>query len=196
MSTQAYPLKWPDGFTRTTTPIESRFGKWNQRPTTHAATNALRDELRRLGATNVVISTNLTLRNDGLPRSSQRAPEDAGVAVYFLEGKEQRVIACDKWRTVGENLYAIAKTIDAMRGMDRWGCSDVLNRMFSGFKALPEKAGQGAETWWSVLGVSAGADPETVRKAYHQKAKITHPDNGGSDEAFNKVVKAFNQYNQ
>lgn len=192
-NTTAYPLQWPNGFPRTTNPIESRFGKYGSRPTTAFGTNALQHELRRLGASNVVISTNLTLRNDGLPRSSQRAPEDAGVAVYFTKAGEQRVIACDKWRTVGENIYAIAKSIEAMRGIDRWGCSDMLNRMFNGFKALPEKAGEGAASWWDVLGVSVDATKSEIIAAYRKRGKETHPDLGGDAEEFNRVVVAYKQ---
>lgn len=185
MSTPAYPLQWPEGFSRTPNPIESRFGRYNNRPTARASTQALQSELRRMGASGVVISTNLTLRNDGLPRSSQRAPEDAGVAVYFMESGEQRVIACDKWRTVGENMYAIAKSIEAMRGIDRWGCSDMLNRMFTGFKALPENAGG---TWWAdYFGVPEDASKEDVRAAYRNMAKTMHPDQGGSEEQFQEL---------
>ena len=72
-----------------------------------------------------MISTNLKLRLDGLPRSDQATPADPGVAVYFeLDGKTI-VLACDKWNRVADNIYAIAKHVDALRGQDRWGVGTV-----------------------------------------------------------------------
>jgi len=54
-------------------------------------------ELDRLGEKNIIISTNLALRNDGLPRANQKMPDDAGVAVYFTLKNEQKCFPCYKW---------------------------------------------------------------------------------------------------
>jgi len=56
-----------------------------------------------------------------LPRSDRRAPQDPGAAVYWRNGDKKLVLACDKYTSVGENLYAIGKTIEATRGIERWG---------------------------------------------------------------------------
>lgn len=42
-----------------------------------------------------------------------------------------------------------------------------------------------------ILGVAPGADAETVRRAYRERAKETHPDNGGDPEAFKRVRWAY-----
>lgn len=43
-----------------------------------------------------------------------------------------------------------------------------------------------------VLGIEAGADEETVRRAYRQKVKDVHPDvETGSEEAFKTVQAAY-----
>lgn len=42
-----------------------------------------------------------------------------------------------------------------------------------------------------VLGVAKGAKPEEVRAAYKEKAKLSHPDRGGSPEAFCRLQQAY-----
>jgi hypothetical protein len=121
-------------------------------PTTYfQATTFLLDELKRLGARTVVISSNLQIGQHGLPLSKQRTPEDPGIAVYFvLNGKEQ-CIPCDKWDRTEDNIKAIGKTIEALRGLDRWGAKDMVDAAFMGFKALPAPDGSpmiGRAPWY------------------------------------------------
>jgi curved DNA-binding protein CbpA len=44
---------------------------------------------------------------------------------------------------------------------------------------------------YSALGVSSDASPEEIKKAYRRKARETHPDFGGTDEAFTPVAQAY-----
>ena len=44
---------------------------------------------------------------------------------------------------------------------------------------------------WATLGVSRGATNEEIRAAYRRRARATHPDHGGSDEAFRAVCAAY-----
>ena len=44
---------------------------------------------------------------------------------------------------------------------------------------------------YQVLGIQPGADEEAIKAAYRQKAKETHPDHGGSAEAFQRVQEAY-----
>ena len=44
---------------------------------------------------------------------------------------------------------------------------------------------------WEVLGLRPGASPTTIRKAFHQRALATHPDQGGDAEQFRAVMRAF-----
>ena len=43
----------------------------------------------------------------------------AGVAVYFTWDGEQRSMACDRWHKIESNMRALAKSINALRGLDR-----------------------------------------------------------------------------
>lgn len=167
---EAYPLHWPEGWPRTKAPAHSRFHPTNGR---HAVAQALLAEIRRLGGGQVVISTNVRLRNDGLPYSGDRPPEDKGVAVYFNLKGRQMVFACDKWAKLEDNLRSIHKTIEALRGIERWGASDMMERAFSGFTALPDHTHR---TWRQVLGVPAGAGLDECRAARAALMKQYHPD--------------------
>ena len=44
-----------------------------------------------------------------------------------------------------------------------------------------------------VLGVTPGADPATVRRAYRERVKEVHPDNGGDEAAFRRVTAAYDR---
>ena len=191
MSVDAYPLCWPAGWPRIKRPEHGRF------QTSFAkARDGLMEELRLMGAKNIVLSTNIELRRDGLPYANQRQPDDAGVAVYFQHKGMSMTFACDRWKKVEDNAQAIRKTIEALRGIERWGASDMMERAFSGFAALPHSASANATTWWAVLGVTQGAGFDTVRAAYQQKRKSTHPDHGGTTEQFQAVQQAWRQFQE
>lgn len=187
----AYPLTWPVGWKRTERSkiTKSRFGKsyWNP-PTTYEATQLVLTELRRLGARDVIISSNVELRNDGLPRSGQKDPSDAGVAVYFQLNKQPRVLACDKWKSPGENLHAIALHISALRGQERWGVG-TLEQAFTGYASLPAKTGQ---HWTEILGLPLSASVEDINRQYRHLVitKGAHPDHNGDAEEFHRLTEA------
>lgn len=184
---EAYPLQWPTGFKRTKKPISSRFGKH----TLKRVRNELRHEIRRLNGDRLIISTNMKTRKDGDVYSNAKEPEDSGIAIYFHLKGEQRCLACDQYEHVWENTYALACTIRAMRGIDRWGASEILDRIFTGFIALTVDAGM---AWHAILGVSPDASDKEVRAAYRRKLKEVHPDAGGSNEEFYEIERAWEKY--
>lgn len=157
------------------------------------------EELSRLGAANVVITSDLPTRNDGLPYSNGRA-DDPGIAVWFVlaDGKgklHERVFPCDKWRTHAENMTAIARTVEAMRGMDRWGVGQVIERAFAGFTALPPGPSSTISPpverpWREVFAPWARALDELskserlalVKYRYRDAMDRAHPDRGGSHD--------------
>lgn len=193
--TTAYPLSWPAGWTRTEPRDRGRsrftrrgnatdYGYRPQRQITIAeGCDDIMRELDRMGATEVILSTNLRLRQDELPYSNQKEPEDPGVAVYFTWDGEQRSVACDSWDRVADNLRAVAKSLEALRGLERWGASQILKAAFTGFAQLPENAGEGMNmpAWWDVLGVDRRATREDVESAFKRLAKEAHPDRRRED---------------
>lgn len=188
----AYPLQWPAHWPRTERPQASQF-KVSQ----EVAQQGIRRELSLLGARNVVMSTNVELRRDGLPYSGRRPPEDKGVAVYFTRNGDDQCIPCDKWRSIAENMRAIEKTVEALRGLERWGAKEMVNAAFRGFKALPAQAivtPFTAKPWHEVLEVASTASAATVKAAYRSLLLRHHPDQGGDEAQFHNVQRAWGEY--
>lgn len=194
MTTEAYPLYWPEGRPRTL-----HYNR--ERARFDMSLARARDEVVRQiemmcgryewqhREANLIISTNLQLRRDGLPLANQRAVDDPGVAVYFDHKKRRVCFACDRWDKIEDNMQAIAKTIEALRGIDRWGTGDMMEAAFRGFTALPDSA---STNWRIVLGVpTAGASAADIRAMYMQLRSKHHPDHGGDPEQFRRVQAAF-----
>ncbi len=179
-----YPLTWPVGWPRTASykRHRSRFDD----PSMAKSAKAVLDEIRLLGARSTIISTNVQLRLDGLPKSNQRRVDDPGVAVYFVLKGKPKVLACDCWSTPEENLWAIGNHIAAIRGQQRWGVGTI-DQAFSGYAALPTPQ----IGWWIVLGIPREATYSEVLAAYRNLAKVHHPDAGGNPETFLKIQAAW-----
>lgn len=199
-----FPLAWPRSLRRTAAANRrrSQFGADHAGDVSLAnARSFAMTELERLGATAIVVTSTVPTRREDVGR----APEgDPGIAVWFVMGGEQRVIGCDRWETHAENLRAIGKTVEAMRGLDRWGAADAVEQAMAGF-ALPP--GESAETaiaittpssspshplgarststnrplhWRTVLLANdLGNDLPAIKRQYRRLAAIVHPDAGG-----------------
>lgn len=195
----SYPLAWPEGWPRTA-PGRRKYSPFT-RPGTYAARRRsmdecrreLANELRRLGATKEVLSTNIRLRLDGRPYSCQAQPDDVGAAVYFELKKKPVALACDKWDRVEDNIWAIVKHIESLRGQERWGVGNV-DQAFRGYMALPAVGESSASEWHRVLGVAINASFEQVRDAYRILVVKHHPDRGGDVEMFHRVQSSWEQF--
>lgn len=224
MTIPAYPLQWPAGWKRTTldASTRARFGKSQNTYGSYTsrgelsvaqATDRVMGELRRMGVPDysLIISSNVQLRRDGLPRSGQRDPEDPGVAVYWRDGTHEgwpmRCMAIDRYDRVADNLAAVAATLDAMRAIERHGGAAILDRAFTGFVALEHQASD----WWDVLGWPSRAavaqaaaalakssmvpparcEEGLVLDRYRKLRAKSHPDRGGDAAAFDAIQTAW-----
>lgn len=209
----AHPLAWPRGFARTPAykRERARFVRKSQsycteRLTVPVAVGRLMDAFSRYTRVGqdwrvdlnfVVISTNLRTRQDGLPAGGQTEPLDPGVAVYFEMDGKARVMCCDRWNRVADNLAAVAATLEAMRGIERWGVAEA-SRAFTGFAPLPEPGRSRARSCWEVLGIrhadilgKTNTYGQTlINQAYRILAQTCHPDRGGSHEAMTELNNA------
>lgn len=197
---KAFPLSWPDGWKRAKVRTEAAFGKTTaieggrsalKRLSVADSVQRLLAELKRMGVPdwNVIISTNVELRLDGMPRSD-REPADPGVAVYWKQtpnSPTMRCMAIDRYRRVADNLAAVAATLEAMRAIERHGGAEILNRAFLGFAALPEKASQ---PWREVLGIEGTPTLELIESRFRALVKVHHPDSGGNTDDFMKLQQA------
>ena len=183
--TEAYPLTWPRGWKRAIVPGKARYGEW----TISQAVKEVYAEIRLLGGSKVIISSNLTLNLDGSIRGGQAQPNDRGVALYFTRGKNALCFACDKWNKVEHNIRAIALAVHSLRQLDRCGSSEILDRAFTGFIGLPAPV----EPPWYV-NVSQDAPVSIVHAAYRERVKVLHPDRGGSHEGFIQAQRAWETF--
>lgn len=213
-SAQRYPLSWPTGWKRTPARERQRatFSKsesktvessqWRNgqqvtvaaRKTTTAPINVvdaadrLERQLELLGAADAILSTNQALRLDGRPKAGLADPADPGAAVYFRLSHHDRVLACDKWDRVADNVAALAAHIDALRRIDRYGVG-TLDQAFTGYVGLPAKG----ETWRTTLGFGPEVvvTKDLIEIAFRMRARAAHPDaQGGSHDAMAALTAA------
>lgn len=196
----AYPLYWPKGTKRTpagerrtdapftigerVTLTEKREdGKVYELPVQRRRTKAvglpvavdrLEDQLQRLGAEAVVLSTNLELRLNGLPRAGQKDPQDPGAAVWFNLNKKRMVFACDKWTRVADNIAAVAAHIRAIRSVENYGVGTI-EQAFAGYRALEDFTT--GLPWKRVLGFPDDSHPTLaeVEAKWKSRMKEVHP---------------------
>lgn len=185
---QSYPLNYPKDKQRTMSPEHARFNQHS----IYYATKELLSELNKLGANNITISSNLMTKADGLPYANQKVI-DNGIAVYFTLKNKKQCFACDRWKRVEDNNWAIAKSVSAIRGLERWGSKDMVDSAFEGFKALPtsEQITQTKVRYFSGI-TSIGE----AKQIYKNLVALMHPDAGGKQEDFIELNNQFNQFKQ
>lgn len=191
--TDAFPLQWPMG--RSRTPEYKKKGDPFKMPSGKIKSDLAR-ELSLMKADDFVISSNLMVRRDGIPYANQRQPEDTGVALYFNRKGKEICISCDQYFSVDANLRAIGKTVEAIRGIERWGTEEMMDAAFTGFAALPASTivtPYQARSWYEVLEVSQSASIETIKAAYRSMLLKHHPDQGGDVASFHEIQKAYNE---
>lgn len=209
----AYPLKWPASWPRTKPEyrLPARFGKkvreagrsyaTAQQLTVPDAVARVLEELDRMGIDrqDVIVSTNVRTRLDGLPRGGEREPADSGAAVYWQDRSgARRVLAIDQYVRVADNLAAIAATLEALRAVERHGGAVILERAFTGFTALPAPGAATARTWRQVFGLQPGQTPTAaqLREIYRRRASDHHPDKGGTNGGMAELNVAYEQARQ
>lgn len=179
-----YPLQWLPQQPRTKSPKRSQF----QITSVSRAGDELVEELKRLGAKEVIISSNLQtrLRGDGF-YANQRV-DDAGVVAYFKLKGSSKAMACDKWDRVEHNVWSLKKSIESIRGLERWGGSEFLDGLFTGFQALPspDDVINTAPQFFADC-----TDEKQMKERYKRLVKELHPDTGGTQAEFQEMQRQY-----
>lgn len=213
----AYPLAWPEGWKET--PAHSRDDgarfksgdaysgsgdarRWVGKSmiSFERARGLLFEELERMSASFVVLSTNLPLRLDGQARAGAALNgADPGVAIYFTYKGKPMVMACDRFSAVAANVRSLGLAVEAMRQLERHGGGQMMERAFEGFTALPPpKDSKPKRPWHEVLRYPA--DPAEreflslaeIKARYNTLGKKLHPDMpGGSTDAMTELNQAM-----
>lgn len=180
-----FPLAWPAGWTRCTDRKRSRFATSKGLPqgsgvryreiTIADGVQRVMRELYALDVPYCIISTNIKPTLTGTPHGAGGGQIiDPGAAVYWKAPRTgaQRCIAVDLYDRVADNLAAIAATLEAMRAIKRHGGAAILERAFTGFKALPAP-----EQWFEILELgNQQASEAEIEAAFIRLAKAAHPD--------------------
>lgn len=187
MIIKPFPLVWPQGWPRTLPGRrESKhpFGSPTYQLSFDRARRQLREELTRLKAQSIIISTDVPLRNDGEPYASAAHArlDDPGVAVYFTLKDRQLSMARDAFTNIAANMRSLTLAIDGLRQLERHGGGYMMERAFSGFAALPPPL-----TCWQLLGVAPNASAAVIRAAFKDKALQS---GAGGNIDMNALVKA------
>ncbi len=163
--------------------------------------DTLRDELRRAGATDVILEAGYpdnTFRPDGWPYSNAK-PLHPDVRLSFKKnGKTPLAFECGGWDRFDLNVYMIALTLNSLRAVDRYGCTQG-DQQYRGWAQLPPAQPIAAAEWPHVEGAMrflasvAGAGAWTLADllvVYRAAAKKAHPDAGGTQDLMAKVNRA------
>jgi hypothetical protein len=134
---------WPDNKPRTAQRVASPFkGRAADSEARH-----IEREMERWRIRSYVIS-----------RNNQRIfAGDPGVALWWLDRRgELRVLACDKYTKLADNLRAIYLTLDAMRALERWGAYTAEQAAEGARLALPAPEGERPPRWRDIFSYTPG----------------------------------------
>jgi hypothetical protein len=102
---------------------------------------------------------------------------DPAAAAWWLHPRagDLRVLACDKYQKLADNLHAIALTLEAMRALERWGAYTAEQAAQGARLALPLPAPAPAARWKEIFGFvpGLGADRQLVlvEHAYRSQSR-------------------------
>lgn len=128
-------------------------------------------EVDALEGTEILIGCGLAeheVRIDGYPRANAKPPRHPGVEVTFDSRYGRLTYATDVFRDWRDNVRAIAKGLEALRAVDRWGVTK-RGEQYAGFALLT--AGPSMYDLGRRLVEEHGSVTAAMR--------ATHPDTGG-----------------
>ena len=114
--------------------------------------------------------------------------DPAKVALVRIDSCGERFFTLTWLDTGGGSLCGL--TIGALRMLDRTGASEILDRAYQGFAALPPVGGSNPG-WRDVLGLGGSPlDAATIEARYRELARKAHPDAGGTHDAMVRLNEA------
>jgi hypothetical protein len=162
----------------------------------------LEREIRQLGGQNIVFRLQVTqwdINKTGMLRADARIREP-GVIIQFtatrLKGQPSLLYRCDRFPAWQDNVSAIARGLEALRLVDRYGVTPT-GEQYAGFKALPAGTAATMTTEAAASYLASHVEypntdilrsPDIAKQAVRAAISRTHPDrNAGSRSAYDKV---------
>ena len=191
-------LDWPAGFERTRPFEQSPNNRYEL--SLSEAFDELEKELDRLGVvidsdgqTGYRYSFDAQQRKTDQRPYSRASPDDPGFVLRWTMDGHDYAVACDRYTRLRDNVRTVGLYVREKRKMEQrpveTGESEFANAR------LPPGDGEtdvvvAREPPHAVLDVARDADPAVVKAAARQLKKKHHPDAGGDEERFKRVVDA------
>lgn len=165
----------------------------------------LTSELAKLGAKDVVLAIDLPnpahWNMQGNPRADARAATPAVIVSFTNRDGVRLTFPCDTYSDWQTNVYAIAKSLENLRAVDRYGVTQG-DAQYVGFRALPPGGGATVQTLTAEEAAEIIAkhselpahvilaEPSVARVAIRSAKRAAHPDAGGEPGEFELVADA------
>ena len=196
MNWRVVPIQqWPGEQTveRRRHPFRKDNGRWMESGVDWTATMYLLDtELWHLDAENIVLQMAVEerhIRKDGWIKATA-TPDHPGVILTFDSKYGPLSYPCDTFTDWRGNLRAIAKGLEDLRRLERYGITQT-GQQYTGWKRIPAKTGGGPHAFLAQhSGLTENEVRDDPKQAYRLAAKNTHPDRGGADKDFSEVADA------
>lgn len=187
-------LDWPPELERTPAADRSHTTKFNV--TITRAIDDLGTQMDRLGVDDWRLSTSMDHQSQdpNYPYSSQPEPDDPGVVVRWRKDGEQFAIGADQYDRVRDNVREIGLYVAEKRKMETRPITTGRSEFASARLPPGDEERQSIvvadQPPHDVLGVSPDAPESVVRAAARQLKKEHHPDAGGDESEFKRIVNA------
>ena len=110
---------------------------------------------------------------------------ERAVSVRFVKAGKTVTLTVDSQSRPVDNLRALYLCLEDMRMLEVRGLADTVQ---SAYKQLASPTGE--RDPYETLGLRPGASREDIEAMYRARAKLVHPDHGGSDEAMAELNAA------
>lgn len=182
-------VDWPAEFERT--PAGERQKNRRFDVTLSQAFDDLEAELDLLDVDDFRYSFDADARKtDGRPYARANPDDPSFVLRWSMDG-QQFAVACDRWSTLRDNVRSVGLYVREKRKMESrpvtTGESEFANARLP---SADDDAVAGEPPAHAILDVAPEADADVVEAAYRERIRETHPDHGGSPEAFQRVQRA------
>lgn len=196
-------LMWPDGWGET--PAQNRKVSAFGYDSPNNRAEQIASEVELFHGTNLRITCNAPLHSRDRLYQAFRQPktaaerhamdEEPGCAIYFDRKGKPIAIGCDRYVDLQSNMRAITLTLGAIRGIERWGSSELLERSVAGFAELPAPGAivNVDRPYWAVLAIAPDASLDVAEAVYRSLVKKHHPDVGGDPSRFLEIQAAIEQ---
>lgn len=184
-------IDWPAEFERTDPSDREPYSGGFRVTRSTAFQNILNELAKWDGVTDVQLDSGAehTKRNPNKPYANASF-DDPGVVVRFSKDGEDMAAACDRWDSPRDNAQDLAKYLNETRMQEQRGTVTAQSEYEKLRLPSGDDATAAAPPAHRVLGVDRDASRSEVQEAYRERVKETHPDNGGTQEQFERVREA------